>query len=173
MSADHLYLIGMMGAGKSATGKKLAALLRRPFMDIDSLIEKRHGMSIADLFARKGESFFRDQETALLNEISSETPPAVFATGGGIVLRSENVERMRETGRIVYLETSTDVLWERVKGKSHRPLLKVDHPREALAQILNKRRELYREAAHWTVNTDELTADAAALRIHSFLKEVS
>ena len=173
MNPDHLYLIGMMGAGKSVTGKKLAVLLRRPFTDIDCLIEKRNGMSIADLFARKGESFFRDQETALLNEVSSGAPPTVFATGGGIVLRSENVERMRETGRIVYLETSTDVLWERVKGKNHRPLLKVDHPKEALAQILNKRCELYRDAAHLTINTDELTADAAALRINSFLKEPS
>lgn len=166
----HIYLIGMMGSGKSVTGKRLAAMRGCAFTDLDTVLETKNGRAISEMFAAKGEAFFRDQETAVLREAASENFQQVFATGGGIVLRPENVEIMRITGATVYLQTSVDVLWERVKDKGHRPLLEVENPRQTLGDILNKRRELYEKSCQWSVTTDGKTAEAVAREIAELLK---
>jgi shikimate kinase len=165
----HIYLIGMMGSGKSVTGKRLAAMLGRDFADLDAVLEQKSAMTIPEIFAQKGEAFFRDQETLVLREASAQSPGRVFATGGGIILRPENAELMRKTGTAVYLRASVDVLWDRVKDKGHRPLLEVPDPKAALREILSKRRELYEKSCSVNVLTDGKTAEEVAREIVGLL----
>ena len=165
----NLYLIGMMGSGKSVTGKKLAALLGAGFVDLDEWIQEKTRRRITDLFEKEGEDFFRAQESSVLKEAAG-AGPRVVATGGGTILRSENVERMRSTGKIVYLEASPEVLWQRVKEKKDRPLLKSGDPRERLIQIFAERRSLYETACDFRVTTDGESPDAVAKKILEIFK---
>lgn len=170
MQPDNIYLIGMMGAGKSAVGKSLASLLQRKFVDLDSVIEKEAGLSIEQIFAEKGEDFFRGLENSALTRCA-ESKGLVVATGGGIVSRPENVERMRSTGGIVYLQAAAHVLVERVSGTTHRPLLKVENWQGRLREILESRRPLYESAADLTVLTDGKTAAQSAMLAKELLEK--
>jgi shikimate kinase len=161
----------MMGSGKSVTGKMLAALLNARFVDLDTVIETKSGTTIAEIFATKGEAYFRDLETAVLTEASEQNSPCVFATGGGVVLRSENVAVMKRAGVTVYLETSLEALWDRVKGNDKRPLLKVENPRQALEKILDARRQSYENNCQLRVRTDGQTAETVARTILSLLEK--
>lgn len=169
---NNLYLVGMMGSGKSVTGKKLASLLQYSFVDLDQWIEEREKCSITEIFEKKGEEFFREIEAWLLKEISSGVP-RVIATGGGAVLRRENVTLMRGTGKIIFLETSPDVLWQRVKHKKDRPLLRGADPEGKLRQIFSYRQALYEQASDLKVNTDGQTAEAVAEKILIELRKQS
>ena len=165
----NIYLIGMMGSGKTVTVKRLAAMLECPFTDLDELIQERTRRSIVEIFQEEGEFFFRDQESALLKEVSGLTP-RVVATGGGTVLRADNVSWMKRDGKIVFLETSLDILWSRVKDKKDRPLLKGKTPRERLLEIYHYRTPIYRAASDLTVNTDGQSVQAVASLIYERLK---
>jgi shikimate kinase len=167
----HIYLTGMMGSGKSVTAKKLAALLNLRYVDLDTVIEAKSASTISEIFAVKGEPYFRNLETAVLKECSEQKESCVFATGGGVVLRAENISLMKTTGAIVYLETSPEVLWERVKGNDKRPLLKVENPRQTLEEIFNGRREFYEKTCQWKVLTDGQTAEAVAQTILSLVEK--
>ena len=169
---NNLYLVGMMGSGKSVTGKKLAALLQCGFVDLDQWIEDRYHRSINEIFEKEGEPFFRDAEAGLLKEASG-AGPRVVATGGGTVLRRENVTLMRGTGKIVFLETSPDMLWERVKHKKDRPLLKGLDPQGKLRQIFSSRQSFYEQACDFKVNTDGQTAEVVAEKILQELRRQS
>lgn len=168
----NIYLIGMMGSGKSVTGKKLAALLGCSFVDLDQWIEDRHHRSINELFEKEGEVFFRTAEAGILKEACG-SGPRVVATGGGTILHPENVERMRATGKIVFLQTSPDMLWERVKHKKDRPLLKGVDPRENLMRIFKDRQSRYEQASDLQINTDGQTAEAVAQKIMEELQKSS
>ena len=167
---SNIYLVGMMGSGKSVTGKRLAPMLGSEFVDLDNWIEKRTGRPIREIFEKEGEPYFREQEAALLKEASG-TGPRVVATGGGAVLRPENVERMRETGKVVYLEASLETLWKRVKEKNDRPLLKNGEPKQALARILGEREALYKTTCDFRVNTDGQKAERVAREIFEILRK--
>ena len=166
----NIYLIGMMGSGKSVTGKKLASLLGASFVDLDDLIQERTGRTINDIFEKDGEGFFRSEEAVILKEVSGVSP-RVVATGGGTVLRPENVARMRGTGKIVYLETSLAVLWERVRNKKDRPLLRQGDPQENLRRILAEREPFYKQVCDFRVDTNGQTAEAVAQKIFSLLEK--
>lgn len=166
---SNIYLIGMMGSGKTSTGKALAESLGYAFIDLDEALEKKLGRTISEIFKTNGEPFFRGEETRVLEDVSKQGP-AVMATGGGIVLRPENVERMKKSGRVIYLKTSLDWLWKRVQKESNRPLLKVEDPRAALEKILNDRRDLYEKAGDLVVMTDGKTPDEVAEEIMFRLK---
>ncbi len=166
---SNIYLIGMMGSGKSVTGKRLASLLKVSFVDLDELIQEKTRRSINDLFEKEGEDWFRSEEIAVLKEASG-TSPRVIATGGGSILRAENVERMRSTGKMVYLETSLEVLWQRVREKKDRPLLRQGDPRQCLAELFQYRKPLYERACDWQVPTDGQTADSVAQKIFNWLQ---
>ncbi len=166
----NLYLIGMMGSGKSVTAKRLAQLLNYQFVDLDSVIEKKNGMSVNDIFARAGESTFRGEEAIALEETAAQKE-CVVSTGGGIILREANVQRMRATGLVIYLEASPEVLWERVKGKTHRPLLAGEKPKEKLFEILEARKKLYEESASLKVLTDGKSPEAVAEQIFETLRQ--
>ncbi len=165
----NVYLVGMMGSGKTVTGKKLASLLGREFVDLDALVEEKSGRTIVNIFEKQGEEFFRGIESEALREPSDG--PRVVATGGGIILRPENVRHMRNSGTVVYLETGAEALWQRVRGRSDRPLLKGADPKEKLAQILAARRSLYEQASDFRVATDGRTAEAVAEEIFKRLEK--
>lgn len=161
----NIYIVGMMGSGKTVTGKALADLTGMKFLDLDSEIEKETRLSINQIFRDKGEPYFRTIEKTILNEAAGQTG-FVIATGGGIVLDQENVEKMRVTGQIISLNASFDTLWNRIKDKEDRPLLYVDNPQKKFLQILQERTPFYRVASDGRiVQTDGLTPEAAAKKI--------
>ncbi|OEF98410.1 shikimate kinase [Desulfuribacillus alkaliarsenatis] len=123
--AYNIYLVGMMGTGKTTIGKKLAEHLNRQFIDIDQYIVEEHGRSISDIFATNGEAYFRDLETDALRTISDkgETNPAVVATGGGAFERELNRKILMDSGKIVWLTTSIEEIVKRLNNDTTRPLL--------------------------------------------------
>lgn len=167
---SNLYLIGMMGSGKSMTGRKLAPLLGCRFFDLDQMLEERLRQTIAETFKSKGEDFFRREETALLQEVSRQDR-SVIATGGGIILKPENISCMRQTGKVLYLEASLEVLWTRVKDRNERPLLHDNQPKEKLAAILKARKAIYESSCDGRFQTDGKTPAEVAKEIAAIWKE--
>lgn len=161
----NIYLIGMMGSGKTSTGHELAKLLRIRFVDLDDLIVEETHQSINDIFKKEGEAYFRCIESEVLNQVASGSDQVV-ATGGGIILKTENVEKMNHTGIIVYLKTSIEVLWERVKTATDRPLLKTKNPQKTLADILRDRAFLYESAKTKIFLTDQKSPKEVADEIY-------
>lgn len=159
----------MMGSGKSVTGKALAGLLDDAFVDLDAAIEAREGRSISEIFASSGEPYFREIETATL-EYFSRQDRQVVATGGGIVMREDNVRRMRKTGKVVLLKATAESLWQRVRYAKDRPLLNKPDPFGALRQILSDRESFYENACHFSVLTDGKIADDVASEIQEMLR---
>ena len=170
LGGRSLYLIGMMGSGKSSTGRPLAERLGYGFVDVDAVIEQVSGSSISEIFAREGEDSFRDLETQVLRSIS-ERHSLVVATGGGIVTRSENWGMMHQ-GIVIWLDVERDQLLLRLQRDStRRPLLQVNDPGEAVDAILGQRRPLYNEA-DLTVVIGTETADVVADGVLQLLPEL-
>ncbi|MRX50246.1 shikimate kinase [Paracoccus sp. S-4012] len=140
-----LTLVGMMGAGKSAVGAELARTLGVPAVDSDHEIERAAAMTIPEIFTRDGEGFFREREAEVLARLLSG-PPAVLSVGGGAWLRPGNREAIRGAGVVVWLDAPLEVLWQRVRMRSNRPLLATDDPRGTLETLLEARRPVYAEA---------------------------
>ncbi len=152
----NIFLIGMMGAGKTETGKCLAKKLGLIFVDLDSEIEQEARMTVSGIFGTHGEPFFRDLEKGVLKRIVNRNSQ-VIATGGGIVLDPANRLLMKESGTVVYLRASVRVLFERLKEKKDRPLLNRPDPEEALARIFQDRRSLYESCHDGAVDTEGKT----------------
>lgn len=142
----------MPGSGKSTVGRQLARRLGLPFFDSDHLIEQRIGCSIREYFAREGEAAFRDVEEQVLADLA-RGPTAVVATGGGAVLREANRRQLRDAGRVIYLRSSPEELFRRLRHDTHRPLLQVADPHGKLRALYAERDPLYREAAHFQIET--------------------
>lgn len=157
----NIYLIGMMGSGKTTTGRALAQMLQMPFIDLDDLIVEKSGKTINELFASEGEPYFRDLESKLLAEVVKKENQ-IIATGGGAVINAKNAELLKQTGLIIYLKTGFPVLWERVKTKKDRPLLKNQDPQKTLAELLEKRAPIYESLTKMTFQTDGKTPEAVA-----------
>lgn len=166
----NIYLTGMMGSGKSVTGWRLASKLGYVFTDLDELIQSRTKKTITEIFSSEGEDAFRHQEALAVREVSGLSS-RVIATGGGTILKSSNVDLMRQSGKIVFLETSPDMLWERVKGKKDRPLLRGSDPKGNLMRIYAERQPLYENSKDFKVLTDGKTAAAVADEIFLLLKD--
>jgi shikimate kinase len=147
-----LSLIGMPGSGKSTVGRQLSRRLLLPFFDSDQVIEQRLGCSIREYFAQEGEAAFRDVEEQVIAELA-QGPQAVVATGGGAVLRPANRLRLRDAGQVIYLRSSPDELFRRLRHDRHRPLLQVVDPLDRLRTMYAERDPLYREAAHFQIET--------------------
>jgi shikimate kinase len=147
-----LTLVGMPGSGKTTVGRQLSRRLQLPFFDSDHLIEERLGCSIREYFAREGEAAFRDLEEQVLADTATG-PAAVLATGGGAVLREANRQRLRAAGSVIYLRSTPEELYRRVRHDSGRPLLQVDDPLARLRDLYGHRDPLYREVAHFVVET--------------------
>jgi shikimate kinase len=157
---EAIVLIGFMGSGKSSVGRELAARTRLPIYDTDRMVAQRVGLSIAEIFARRGEEAFRDCETEALEQLPRV--PAIIVTGGGVVLRAANVRRLRELGPVVHLEANEETLFARVSRRSSRPLLQTADPRGTVSELLRKRAPLYRAAADFSVDTSELSHQEVA-----------
>jgi shikimate kinase len=145
--SKRIFLVGMMGCGKTVVGTLLARKIRWRFLDTDRMIEARQGRSVAAIFQENGEPFFRRQETAVLRSLET-TGPCVVATGGGILLRKANRLWLRKNGIRIYLRAGPRKLWERLRkeGAKSRPLLRGDHPQKVLAGLMAQREKLYRQA---------------------------
>lgn len=145
--AAPVFLIGMMGAGKTTVGRLLADALRYEFVDADRELEARNGVGIPTIFEIEGEAGFRRRETALLDELTQRSN-IVLATGGGAVLDSDITRSMRERGLVIYLRASADEVFRRTRQDRSRPLLQTANPRERIDQLLAEREPLYENAAH-------------------------
>ncbi|MCW5772414.1 MAG: shikimate kinase [Rhodospirillaceae bacterium] len=164
MPYDRLIvMIGMMGAGKSAIGRRLAQKLGMPFVDADTEIERAAGCSIEDIFSEHGESAFRDGERRVIARLL-EGPPGVLATGGGAFMDPETRARLRERAITIWLKADLDTLVERVARRSNRPLLKQGDPRETLARLIALRYPVYAEA-DITVETGDTPASTTVERV--------
>jgi shikimate kinase len=161
-----IVLIGFMGAGKSAVGRELARGTGLPRHDIDELIRKRFGLSIPEIFAQHGEDVFREAETELLRKLDRG---AIVVTGGGIVLREENVKLLRALGRTFWLDADESTLWRRASRRSTRPLLHAPNPRDRFAELLRERLLLYQAAADDRVDVSKSTAKEVANQILAML----
>ncbi len=146
--SDNIFLVGLMGAGKTTVGRQLARRLRKRFVDCDHEIEARTGVSIPTIFEIEGEAGFRRRESAAIEALSQESG-LVLATGGGAVLDPVNRQHLREGGWVVYLDVPPDVLWSRTRGDRNRPLLQVDDPRSRVRELHKLRDPLYREVADY------------------------
>ncbi|UYN94163.1 MAG: shikimate kinase [Enhydrobacter sp.] len=138
-------LVGLMGAGKSAIGKRLAMRLALPFVDADEEIENAAGCTISEFFERYGEVEFRAGERRVISRLL-EGPPHVLSTGGGAYIDEETRALMRRKAITVWLRADLDVLYERVRRRGHRPLLRQGEPREVLERLMQQRYPIYAEA---------------------------
>ena len=145
-------LVGLPGAGKSAVGRRLAQRLQLPFIDSDDLIERRIGCSIRDYFEREGEQSFRDIEQTVITELAASAQ-GIVSTGGGSVLREANRVQLRTNFHVIYLHSSPEDLFRRLRHDVKRPLLQVADPLGRLHELYTARDPLYREAAHDVVET--------------------
>lgn len=158
---NALVLVGFMGAGKSSAGRAIAQKLRLPRFDTDEIVAAKFGLTIAQIFEQLGEARFRDAESEALRELSGDSE-AVIVTGGGIVLRQENVRELRRIGAIVNLYARDEVIFERVSRRPSRPLLQTSNPRATIAELLSARAPLYRAAADVHIDTSDLTQQQIA-----------
>lgn len=149
-----LTLVGMPGGGKSTVGRVLARQLDVPFVDSDAEIERRlGGETIKDYFARKGEASFRDLEAEVIHHLLTQDGEKVLATGGGAVLREANRQRLKDLSTVVYLRSSPDELFRRLRNDTQRPLLQVPNPLGKLRELYAQRDPLYRRCAHFVLET--------------------
>jgi shikimate kinase len=148
----QVSLIGLPGSGKSTVGRQLARRLQRRFVDSDHVIEERLGCSIREYFEFEGEERFRDLEERVLDELTQDQD-CVLSTGGGVVLRPANRQRLHERSRVVYLKSNPDDLFRRLRHDSNRPLLQVADPLARLRDLHAERDPLYREVAHFVIET--------------------
>jgi shikimate kinase len=149
----NLFLVGLPGAGKSTLGRQLARRLIKRFVDADTELENRLGVSIPTIFEIEGEAGFRDREEATLADLT-QLVDVVLSTGGGAVLRPANRVRLKENGTVVYLHADPSILWERVRHSRNRPLLQTTDPRNRLATLYDERDALYRDVADHVIESD-------------------
>lgn len=164
-----IFLVGMMGAGKTTIGRSLAKILGREFVDLDQAIEARCGVPVSHIFEVEGEEGFRKRETLLLDEYSQQ-PGIVLATGGGAVLAAQNRRILAERGVVVYLRASDEELYRRVAKDRNRPLLQTANPRARVTELLTQRAPLYEEVAHVAFDTGSMPIAQAADALVQLLK---
>lgn len=165
----NIILIGFMGTGKTTVGKIVAQKLGLDFIDTDKEIVSATGLSIVDIFQRYGEIRFRSEESAAVRRIA-EMNNKVVATGGGVVLNSENIEVLRENGIIIALESSPEVILERISRKNTRPLLQQGNPLETIKKLQSEREALYKQAPN-IIETSYLTLDEVVSKVIELYRE--
>ncbi len=164
----NVFLVGMMGAGKTSVGRMLGRRLGKSFFDSDHTIEERTGVKIPVIFEIEGESGFRARESAVLDELTA-LRDIVLATGGGAVLDPKNRERLRDRGTVVYLRAAVKELLNRTRHDKNRPLLQTDDPRRRLTELYESRDPLYKEVAHIVVDTGTQSLSTLVNRLEAAL----
>lgn len=154
MDKGNLFFIGFMGVGKSTIARMVAKEINARLIEMDETIEAEEGSSINEIFAAKGEEYFRDLETALIERIS-EQEGMVVSCGGGAVLRPQNLELMKKSGKIIYLSATPETIFRRVRYSNNRPLLRDNMNVEYITQLMEQRIEIYEQAADVIIVTDD------------------
>lgn len=160
----NIFLIGFMGAGKSTIARTLQSKLDMPLIEMDERIVEEQGCSINEIFDRKGEAGFRDIESDLVKRIANERD-SIVSCGGGAVIRPENVEYMKKSGKIVFLTATPETIYERVKNGKDRPLLNGNMNVEYISSLMDKRRDIYNAASDEKIATDNKSKDEIAQEI--------
>ena len=166
---QNIFLVGLMGAGKTTIGRALARRLKRTFVDSDQEIEARCGVRIAVIFDIEGESGFRAREAAVIDELTARDG-IVLATGGGAVLAAANRRHLAARGTVVYLHSAAEHLWQRTRHDKHRPLLATADPKLRLEELYARRDPLYREVADLVVETGR---QGASILVKQLLEQLS
>lgn len=148
----NIILVGFMGTGKTSVGRRLSHRLGMTYVDTDEIIEKTTGRCITDIFVHKGESYFRELESEAVHQVSG-LDKHVISTGGGVVLRTENLAMLKRNGVVFCLSATSEEIWARVKNETHRPLLKAPDPVEKIREML-KARQAHYALADYTIQTD-------------------
>jgi shikimate kinase len=173
----HIYLIGYRGSGKSTVGRLLAQRLGRPQVDSDDLIEAESGMSIKDIFATKGEPWFRDLEAKIVAEISARAQPTIVALGGGAILRESTQTILKATGKCVWLSASAEHLFERIQSdqatRLRRPNLSESGGFTEVAEILARRTPIYASLSDFTVVVEGKTPDEVCDEISDYINSAN
>ena len=164
----NIIITGFMGTGKTVVAIELASKLGMKFIDMDQLIEERQGMTIADIFVRYGEKYFREQEDKLVQELSQEEN-IVIATGGGTLLNSDNIRILNQEGKIICLYATPQALYNRLKQKNNRPLIKGNNILNKINHLLEKRKKVY-DSIPWKINTSDLSVQEVVDKIIELLK---
>lgn len=168
----NIFLIGFMGAGKSTIARTLQRELGFPLVEMDERIVQEQGMSINDIFAQYGEAHFREIESQLVVDLGKQEP-SIVSCGGGVVVRPENTQNMKKSGQIVLLKASPETIFERVKNSTDRPILNGHMNVEYIAELMEKRRALYEEAADITIQTDGKTREQICEEIIGKLRDTN
>ena len=161
---DNIYLIGLMGAGKTTIGRQLARALDMPFYDSDKAIEDKTGVDIPTIFEFEGEEGFRNREQKMIEQLSGLNG-VVLATGGGVILREQNRELLKTNGFVVYLQCPVDRILQRTRRDKQRPLLQTENPRERIKLLLEQRETLYLSCSDYKVDTGKMQSKEAVKRI--------
>ena len=167
-----IALIGMMGAGKSSVGRSLQRRTGLSRLDTDEIVSAGFGISIAQIFETHGEADFRDAETETLRRLAPDRP-TIIVTGGGIVLRSENVDLLKKLGTVVWLTADEATLFERASRRNDRPLLQKENPRAVFSELFRQREPLYAAAADLSIDTTNKNHDEVAESILAKLEELA
>ncbi len=152
---ENIYLIGLMGAGKTTVGKQLAEVLKHSFYDSDKAIEESTGVDIATIFEFEGEKGFRLREQRMIQSLT-ELRGIVMATGGGAILMDENRNNLKKTGFVVYLQCSVEKILQRTRKDTKRPLLQTKNRRQKIEQLFIERNPFYLECADYTIDTGRI-----------------
>lgn len=159
----NIVLFGFMGTGKSAVGKKLAEDLGMKFVEMDAVIEKQEEMTINDIFAKKGEWYFRSLEKNLVKDLGGQKG-LVISTGGGVVLNADNIKDFEKDSFLVCLNASPEEIYNRIKNEEHRPLLKVDDPLKKIKELLDYRMPYY--------NKIKIQIDTVGMRVEEVVSKI-
>ena len=162
---DNIILIGFMGCGKSSVGSRLSYQLRRTMIDTDKWIEQRQKKTISQIFQESGEEAFRQMETECLKELIRTADRQIISVGGGLPMREENHELLKELGRVFYLKVTPETVYERVKNDTTRPLLQVEDPMERIRTLMEKRAPVYEACADVILEASDLTLEEITEKI--------
>jgi len=165
---ENIIITGFMGTGKSVVAKELARKLKMKFIDMDRIIKEGQGMSIADIFSRYGENYFRQQENKLVKELSQKEN-MIIATGGGTLLSSDNARILGQRGQIICLYADSRTIYNRVKRRNNRPLLKGENVLSDIDRLLEERKKIY-DNIKWKIDTTNLNIQEVTDKIIALLK---
>lgn len=165
----NIVLTGFMGVGKNVIGKKLAKELGLKFVNTDDIIEKEEGITITQIFKKFGEKHFRELEKEVVKKVA-QRKDQVISTGGGVVLDRENISNLKKNGVIIYLWASPEVIRERMKKETHRPLLEGVNREKRIEELLDYRKPFYKKSADYIVDTSHLTVEKIVEKILKYLR---
>lgn len=166
----NIVLVGFMGTGKTTVARELAKRLKWEYVSLDDLIEKRENRPITRIFAENGEDYFRNIESQIVKEVS-ERENLVIDAGGGVVIREENIINLKKKGILICLKARPEIILERTKEYTHRPLLNVDNPSEQIRELLRIREPFYARA-DYAIDTSDISTSEVVEKILEILKYI-